>query len=218
MHGAYRIALARVCDERAAAPVRSTLRARCSGRAPAPLPSIPPLVVPDELATDLRRRHAARVARDATASAASPWARSPGRRRAAITPSCARRRVRRSAAWCWSIASKRPPSSTAARYDLSANFYPGAVHPEGYRAIVGFRLDPWPTWTLRAGGARHRALAVHAARAADDGRDLAPRRVGRRRRPRAAVREADDLGARLSRAAPRERRARARRGRSARGW
>src|SRR5438093_7556799 len=38
-------------------------------------------------------------------------------------------------------------------YELSTNFYPGAVHPEGYRAIVGFRLDPWPTWTLRAGGA-----------------------------------------------------------------
>jgi predicted glycogen debranching enzyme len=38
------------------------------------------------------------------------------------------------------------------RHDLSSSFYPGAVHPEGYRAIVGFRLDPWPTWTLRAGG------------------------------------------------------------------
>src|SRR5437879_5993050 len=38
-------------------------------------------------------------------------------------------------------------------YDLSTNFYPGVVHPEGHRAIVGFRLDPWPTWTLRAGGA-----------------------------------------------------------------
>ncbi|MCU1277549.1 MAG: putative Glycogen debranching enzyme [bacterium] len=38
-------------------------------------------------------------------------------------------------------------------YDLSTSFYPGAVHPEGYRAIVGFRLDPWPTWTLRAGNA-----------------------------------------------------------------
>jgi predicted glycogen debranching enzyme len=38
------------------------------------------------------------------------------------------------------------------RHDLSTNFYPGVVHPEGHRAIVGFRLDPWPTWTLRAGG------------------------------------------------------------------
>jgi predicted glycogen debranching enzyme len=39
------------------------------------------------------------------------------------------------------------------RFELSVNRYPGAVHPEGYRAILGFRLDPWPTWTLRAGGA-----------------------------------------------------------------
>src|SRR3954471_9183537 len=38
-------------------------------------------------------------------------------------------------------------------YELSTSFYPGTVHPEGHRAILGFRLDPWPTWTLRAGGA-----------------------------------------------------------------
>lgn len=38
-------------------------------------------------------------------------------------------------------------------YELSASYFPGTVHPEGYRAILGFRLDPWPTWTLRAGGA-----------------------------------------------------------------
>ena len=38
-------------------------------------------------------------------------------------------------------------------HELSTNFYRGAVHPEGHRAILGFRLDPWPTWTLRAGGA-----------------------------------------------------------------
>ena len=38
------------------------------------------------------------------------------------------------------------------QHALSSSFYPGVVHPDGYRAIVGFRLDPWPTWTLRAGG------------------------------------------------------------------
>jgi predicted glycogen debranching enzyme len=38
-------------------------------------------------------------------------------------------------------------------YELSTSFFPGAVHPEGYRAIVGFRLDPWPTWTVRVGPA-----------------------------------------------------------------
>jgi len=37
------------------------------------------------------------------------------------------------------------------RFDLSSSFFPGSVHPEGHRTIVGFRLDPWPTWTVRAG-------------------------------------------------------------------
>ncbi len=40
------------------------------------------------------------------------------------------------------------------RHPLSANFYPGVVHPDGHRALVEFRLDPWPTWTWRVGGAR----------------------------------------------------------------
>src|SRR5437660_1794590 len=30
------------------------------------------------------------------------------------------------------------------RYDLSANQYPGTVHPEGYRLLQRFRLDPFP--------------------------------------------------------------------------
>src|SRR5207249_3499559 len=29
--------------------------------------------------------------------------------------------------------------------------FPGTVHPDGHRAIIGFRLDPWPVWTIRAG-------------------------------------------------------------------
>src|SRR5262249_51780169 len=28
------------------------------------------------------------------------------------------------------------------RYDLSANQYPGVVHPQGYQYLKGFRLDP----------------------------------------------------------------------------
>jgi predicted glycogen debranching enzyme len=36
-------------------------------------------------------------------------------------------------------------------YELSTNLYPGVVQPEGYRALTGFRLDPWPTWTWRVG-------------------------------------------------------------------
>lgn len=37
------------------------------------------------------------------------------------------------------------------RLDLGANFYPGAVHPEGHRALAGFSLDPWPVWRYRLG-------------------------------------------------------------------
>ena len=35
---------------------------------------------------------------------------------------------------------------------LSANCYPGAVHPDGYTRCVGFSADPWPTWTCDVGG------------------------------------------------------------------
>lgn len=34
------------------------------------------------------------------------------------------------------------------RIDLSTNEYAGTIHPEGYRALSGFRLDPFPTWTF----------------------------------------------------------------------
>ena len=33
------------------------------------------------------------------------------------------------------------------RYDLSANRYPGVVHPQGYLYLKEFRLDPFPTFT-----------------------------------------------------------------------
>lgn len=39
-------------------------------------------------------------------------------------------------------------------YALSGNLYPGAVHPEGHKACLGFSADPWPTWTYEAGGVR----------------------------------------------------------------
>src|SRR5580700_10011583 len=38
------------------------------------------------------------------------------------------------------------------RFDLSTNLYTGAVHPEGYRHLIEFRLDPFPTFTYEAGG------------------------------------------------------------------
>src|SRR5579862_1534326 len=38
------------------------------------------------------------------------------------------------------------------RFELSTNLYPGTVHPEGYRNLTGFRLDPFPIFTFEAGG------------------------------------------------------------------
>jgi len=38
------------------------------------------------------------------------------------------------------------------RFELSANQYAGAVHPQGYRYLNSFRLEPFPIFTYRAGG------------------------------------------------------------------
>src|SRR5262249_16083012 len=38
------------------------------------------------------------------------------------------------------------------RYDLSANQYPGAVYPQGFRWLKGFRLDPWPVFVYEVDG------------------------------------------------------------------
>ncbi|MBI3333288.1 MAG: glycogen debranching enzyme N-terminal domain-containing protein [Candidatus Omnitrophica bacterium] len=38
------------------------------------------------------------------------------------------------------------------RYDLATNQYQGLIHPEGYRYLVEFRLDPWPTFLYQIGG------------------------------------------------------------------
>ena len=38
------------------------------------------------------------------------------------------------------------------RFELSTNQYPGAIHPQGCRYLVEFRLDPFPVFTYRAGG------------------------------------------------------------------
>ena len=39
------------------------------------------------------------------------------------------------------------------RYDLSANQYPGVVHPQGFNYQTGFHLDPFPTFTYVVEGA-----------------------------------------------------------------
>ncbi|HEX9868121.1 MAG TPA: glycogen debranching enzyme N-terminal domain-containing protein, partial [Candidatus Tectomicrobia bacterium] len=38
------------------------------------------------------------------------------------------------------------------RFDLSANQYPGVIHPQGYQYLKGFRLDPFPIFTYEVGG------------------------------------------------------------------
>jgi predicted glycogen debranching enzyme len=38
------------------------------------------------------------------------------------------------------------------RLELSANQYPGAIHPQGYQYQTGFRLDPFPIFTYDVDG------------------------------------------------------------------
>ncbi len=40
------------------------------------------------------------------------------------------------------------------RYELGVNRYPGAVHPQGHRHLVEFRLDPFPVFTYEVEGVR----------------------------------------------------------------
>ncbi|MGA8149961.1 MAG: amylo-alpha-1,6-glucosidase [Terriglobales bacterium] len=37
-------------------------------------------------------------------------------------------------------------------FELSSNQYPGVVHPQGFRYLTQFRLDPFPVFTYEAGG------------------------------------------------------------------
>ncbi|MES1261176.1 MAG: glycogen debranching enzyme N-terminal domain-containing protein, partial [Acidobacteriota bacterium] len=39
-----------------------------------------------------------------------------------------------------------------AKYHLSANLYPGAIHPRGHVHLKNFRLDPFPIFTYEVGG------------------------------------------------------------------
>jgi predicted glycogen debranching enzyme len=38
------------------------------------------------------------------------------------------------------------------RFELSVNLYKGAVHPQGYKFLKSFRLDPFPIFTYEVGG------------------------------------------------------------------
>jgi glycogen debranching enzyme len=37
-------------------------------------------------------------------------------------------------------------------HELATNQYPGCVHPQGYRKLVRFESEPFPTWTFDLGG------------------------------------------------------------------
>ena len=64
------------------------------------------------------------------------------------------------------VAATRPPVGRAAllskleetlviggrRYELSANQYPGVVHPQGHLFLSRFRLDPFPVFTYHVEG------------------------------------------------------------------
>jgi hypothetical protein len=39
-------------------------------------------------------------------------------------------------------------------FDLSANRYPGVVHPQGFRFLKQFRLDPFPVFTFEVEGVK----------------------------------------------------------------
>ena len=49
------------------------------------------------------------------------------------------------------------------RYELSANQYPGVVHPQGYVYLREFRLDPFPTFVYQVNGieVEKRVFMVH---------------------------------------------------------
>ena len=38
------------------------------------------------------------------------------------------------------------------RFDLSCNQYPGIVHPEGFKYLTKFKLDPFPVWIFEVNG------------------------------------------------------------------
>ena len=49
------------------------------------------------------------------------------------------------------------------RTEISTNQYAGAVHPQGYRLLTRFRLDPFPVWTYQIDGVEieRSAFMVH---------------------------------------------------------
>jgi glycogen debranching enzyme len=50
-------------------------------------------------------------------------------------------------------------------FDLSANRHPGVVHPQGFRYLKQFRLDPFPVFTFEIEGIEiEKSVFMRAAR------------------------------------------------------
>ena len=49
------------------------------------------------------------------------------------------------------------------RFELSANQYPGVIHPQGFRYLMDFRLDPFPVFTYHCAGVQleKRVFMIH---------------------------------------------------------
>ena len=52
-------------------------------------------------------------------------------------------------------------------YELSSNQYPNKIHPQGYKFLTSFRLDPFPVWTYSVDGVviEKRIFMVHGENA-----------------------------------------------------
>ena len=48
-------------------------------------------------------------------------------------------------------------------FELSANRYPGVVHPQGFRYLKQFRLDPFPVFTYEIEGIEIEKAGIHAS-------------------------------------------------------
>jgi predicted glycogen debranching enzyme len=53
------------------------------------------------------------------------------------------------------------------RFELSSNRFPGAIHPQGFRNLKEFRLDPFPVWVYEVAGVslEKRVFMVHGENA-----------------------------------------------------
>lgn len=83
-------------------------------------------------------------------------------------------------------------------YNLSSNQYPGAVHPQGYKYLKNFRLNPFPVWNYEVAGVEleKTAFMVHGENTTVVQYRIAPtnKKVSLELRPLVAFRHYHHLG------------------------